>query len=183
MFSFTAIDFETATDYIPCSIGIALVRDNKIIKVINRLIKPICYPYFHYYAQKIHGIHKEDVANEPTFDLIWPEISPYFEDTMIVAHNAAFDINVLRKTLAYYHLQRPKARYMCTYIIAKKTWRESKKFSLDYLSNQEHIQLDHHHSDSDAQACAKLLIKEAEILGCEDFTQLKHICQLKSYKV
>ena len=163
MFDFTAIDFETAAGYIPCSLGIAVVRENEVVHVENHLIKPICYPYFQWYAQKIHGIHKEDVADAPTFDILWPQIEKYFNHTMLIAHNAAFDINVLRRTLAHYKIPRPQARYMCSYILAKQAWRNNHKFSLDYLCNQEMIELNHHHSDSDAQACAKLLLKEAEV--------------------
>ncbi|MBP3253099.1 MAG: 3'-5' exonuclease [Bacteroidales bacterium] len=183
MFSFTAVDFETAAGYIPCSVGIAVVEDNKITEVRTELIKPICFPYFHWYAQRIHGIYKQDVENAPTFEELWPEIKHYFSDTMLIAHNAAFDINVLRRTLAHYQLPRPYARYMCSYILAKKTWKNNAKFSLDFLSNQENIPLNHHHADSDAAACAMLLLREAEVLGCQDFAQLKHLTQLRSYRL
>ncbi len=183
MFDFTAIDFESATGYIPCSIGIAVVRNNEIVNVENHLIKPICFPYFQWYAQKIHGIHEKDVANAPTFDVLWPQIEQYFSDTMLIAHNAAFDINVLRKTLCHYKIPKPQARYMCSYILARKVWKDNQKYSLDFLSEQENIQLNHHHSDSDALACAKLFLREAEILNSEDFAQLRKISQLKSYKV
>lgn len=182
MFDFTAIDFETAAGYVPCSIGIATVRNNEVTNVENHLIKPICFPYFQWYAQKIHGIHKEDVEDAPTFDVLWPQIEHHFQHTMLIAHNAAFDINVLRRTLAHYKIPRPTARYMCSYILAKQTWRGNQKFSLDYLSAQENIQLNHHHSDSDAEACARLLLREAEVLHCEDFAQLRHVTQIKSYK-
>lgn len=182
MFDFTAIDFETAVGYIPCSIGIAIVRNNEVVNVENHLIKPICYPYFQWYAQKIHGIHKEDVENAPTFDILWEKIKHYFDNTMLVAHNASFDMNVLRRTLAHYKIPRPQARYMCSYILAKKTWKNNQKFSLDFLAEQENIELNHHHSDSDAYACAKLLLREAEVLNCKDFIQLRHISQLKSYR-
>lgn len=183
MFSFTTIDFETAEGYIPCSIGIAVVEDNKVVKVDNKLIKPICYPHFNWFAQRIHGIHKEDVKDAPTFAEIWNDLLPLLNNTMILAHNAAFDINVLRKTLAYYKIAKPNARYMCTYILARKTWENNQKFSLDFLCNQEHISLNHHHSDSDAQACAKLFLREAEVLGCDSFEQVRHITKLKSYRV
>ncbi|MBR1769334.1 MAG: 3'-5' exonuclease [Bacteroidales bacterium] len=183
MFSFTAIDFETAHMYFPCSLGVARVEDNKITEVRNWLIKPICYPYFHYYAQKIHGIHKEDVANEPTFDMIWNEIKPYLDGTMLLAHNASFDINVLRKTLKYYRLSKPDSKYMCTYVLSRDVWKESKKFSLDYLCNLEHIELNHHHSDSDAAACAELFLKEAEYLNVTDFTQLKSLTHRRYNRV
>ncbi|MGP1515378.1 MAG: 3'-5' exonuclease [Bacteroidales bacterium] len=183
MFDFTAIDFETATGYIPCSLGIAVVKDSNVVSVENYLIKPICYPYFQWFAQKIHGITKEDVKDAPTFDELWPRIAHFFTDTMLIAHNASFDMNVLRKTLLYYHIPKPKARYMCSYILAKKTWKDNQKFSLDFLSEQEKIELNHHHSDSDAYACAKLLLREAEVLDCKNFIQLRHISQLKSYKI
>lgn len=183
MFDFTAIDFEAAAGYMPCSIGIAVVKDSKVVEVENHLIKPICFPYFQWYAQKIHGIHEQDVADQPTFDKLWPKIEKYFADTMIIAHNAAFDINVLRKTLAHYKISRPQARYMCSYVLARKVWNNNQKYSLDFLCSQEKIELNHHHSDSDALACAKLLLREAEILGCEDFTQLRKVSQVKSYKV
>jgi DNA polymerase-3 subunit epsilon len=183
VFDFVAIDFETATNYIPCSLGIAVVKQSQIVEVRNWLIKPICFPYFHFYAQKIHGIHKEDVENEPTFDLLWNEIEPYLQNTIIVAHNANFDVNVLRKTLFHYHIPKPKSRYLCTYVLARFVWKESKKFSLDFLSNQEHIELNHHHSDSDAEACARLLLKEAEHLNCNDFNELKKVTKIRYCKV
>ncbi len=182
-FCFTAIDFETADKYFPCSLGIAKVVDSKIVEVKNWLIKPICFPYFHRYAQQIHGIHKEDVENEPTFNKIWQEIEPYLNDTMLMAHNASFDINVLRKTLAYYHLSKPNSRYLCTYVLSREVWRESKKFSLDYLCDLEHIELNHHHSDSDAEACAKLFLKETEHLGVYSFEELKKLTHRRYNKV
>lgn len=184
MFSYTAIDFETADAYKPCSLGLAKVVDNTVVEVRNWLIKPSCFPYFHFYAQKIHGIHKEDVANEPTFDVLWPEIQPYLENTMVMAHNAQFDINVLRKTLQYYSIAKPKnAHYLCTYVLSRQVWVESKKFSLDFLCNQEGISLHHHHSDSDAEACARLFLKEAEYLNVNTFDELKKLTHRRYNKI
>lgn len=184
VFSFTAIDFETANAFSPCSLGLAKVVDNQVVEVRNWLIKPTCFPYFHYYAQKIHGIYKEDVQDKPTFNLLWDEIKPYLENTMLLAHNASFDINVLRKTLQYYHIPKPmNSHYMCTYVLSRDVWKESTKFSLDFLCNQEGIQLNHHHSDSDAEACARLFLKEAEYLNVETFEDLKKITHRRYNKV
>lgn len=173
MFNFVAIDFETADTYKPCSLGIAVVQNSKITEVKHWLIKPICYPYFHFYAQKVHGIKKEDVMYEPEFDELWDEIRPYLEEKIVIAHNAAFDIGVLRKTLVNYKIPLPKLYYYCSCIIARKAWSENTKSSLDFLCNQESIELNHHRADSDAIACAKIFLREMEVLESNDFFDLK----------
>lgn len=175
MLDFVAIDFETADPTHPCSLGIAVVRDSKIVFVKQWLIKPACYPYFHFYAQKIHGIKKEDVKFEPEFNELWNEIKPFIENQTLVAHNANFDIGILRKTLEHYKIAIPKFNYFCTYQIARLTWKDSKKYSLDFLCEQEKIEFSHHNADSDAYACARLLLREMEILGIEDLKLLKKI--------
>lgn len=183
MFDFVALDFETADKYIPCSLGLAVVSNSQIVEKRNWLIKPICYPYFHYYAQRIHGIHKDDVKFEPEFDELWNEIKPYLESQVLVAHNASFDINVLRKTLRHYKLEIPSARYYCTYQIARLVWQQSPKFSLDYLCNEMGFEFAHHKADSDAEACARLLLHEAEQLGVETFEQLRQKLKIRSPKL
>ncbi|MDR0790745.1 MAG: exonuclease [Bacteroidales bacterium] len=182
-FDFVALDFETAHLYFPCSLGVVVVRNSEIQCVKSWLMKPICYPYFHFYAQKIHGIHKQDVEFSPCFDGLWEEIKPFVEGTTLIAHNAAFDINVLRKTLQYYHLTKPKSNYLCTYQIARKTWKEQSKFSLDFLCNQHNIIFEHHKADQDAIACAKLFLREMEVLEVSSFTELKRKLQIRSPKV
>jgi len=177
MIDFVAIDFETADINCPCSLGVAVVRDSKIVLVKQWLIKPSCYPYFHFYAQKIHGIHKEDVKFEPEFDELWHEIKPYIENQTLVAHNASFDMSILRKTLDFYEIEHPKFSHFCTYQIARLAWKDYKKYSLDFLCEKENIDFKHHNADSDAYACARLLLREMEVLGIEDLNSLKKITQ------
>lgn len=183
MFDFVSIDFETADKYIPCSLGLTVVENSQIVCTKNWLIKPICFPYFHFYAQKIHGIHKEDVENKPEFNQLWHEIEPYLYDKIIIAHNASFDINVLRKTLLHYGIPKPKARYLCTYQLSRIVWKESTKFSLDHLCNQENITLNHHRAESDAEACARLFLREAEILEANNFYELKQKAKIRLTRV
>ena len=47
---------------------------------------------------------KHDVKEAKEFNELWPELKPYFTNTFIVAHNASFDISVLRATLDAYHI-------------------------------------------------------------------------------
>ena len=59
MIDFVALDFETADPTHPCSLGIAVVEDSQITLVKHWLIKPACYPYFHFYAQKFMALRKK----------------------------------------------------------------------------------------------------------------------------
>ena len=111
---FVAIDFETAKALDPCQIGMAIVKNGEIVETINYLIKPIDNAYQRQ-AIAIHHITPKMTENEPLFPEIWEKIKSYFDNAYIVAHNADFDINVLRASLDYYGLPRPKiAGYICT---------------------------------------------------------------------
>lgn len=100
--NFIAIDFETATNSrMACQIGIVVVKNGNIIERISKLIQP---PFNEYDSNtiRIHHITPDDTKSSDTFDKVWNQISLYFMNTTIVAHNAQFDEDVLYKNLAYY---------------------------------------------------------------------------------
>ena len=103
--SFTAIDFETASAafYSACSIGIVRYENNEITHKKYFLIQP---PDNHYNINNIciHGIKPEDTADADFFPVIWEKIKSLFLNTCIVAHNASFDMKVLKTTLNYYDI-------------------------------------------------------------------------------
>ena len=47
-------------------------------------------------ATKIHGISNAMVQSQPSIDIVLPAFFKYTEDTIIVAHNAAFDMRMLQ---------------------------------------------------------------------------------------
>jgi DNA polymerase III subunit epsilon len=154
--TFTAIDFETATPERSsiCQIGIVRVVEGEIFQTISQLIKPPDNKY-HYCNIRVHGITPVITQHEPSFSEIWPFISVYIENQLVVAHNAPFDISALRTTLMYYRLPIPEFKSDCTYRLSK--------MNLKKMCESLEIELLHHHDAMhDALACAKayLILKK-----------------------
>ncbi len=164
--NFTAIDFETAHANFPCEIGISVVENGEISFTKSWLIKPACFPYMNPFNQRVHGISSADVAKSKNFEELWSEIRPYLDETVLVAHNAAFDMNVLRATLKYYDLAVPKSEYFCSVSLARKTWKNLSSHSLGTLCDFHEIKFNHHRAGDDAFACAAITLKAFEIFQC-----------------
>jgi DNA polymerase-3 subunit epsilon len=159
--SIVAIDFETATSArdSACEIGLSVIEDQKIIESRSWLIRPPCWPNFDSFNIKIHGISAKMVAHEPTFQELWEELEPWFKNRTIVAHNASFDIGVLRDMLKCYRIHIPDNPYLCTYRLARKVWPDLGKYGLKTMIH--HLSLDvgrHHRAEYDSIACAGVLL-------------------------
>ena len=163
---FITIDFETATAQrdSPCEMGLTFVQDGQILETKSWLIKPL-YNEFDYFNMLIHGIRPEHVADQPEFNELWKEIRPLVENKFLIAHNAGFDISVLRRTLEAYELPFPSLDYSCSYIFSKKVWQGLPAYDLKTLCRINNIDLNHHRAGADSRAAAELTLKAFEIAG------------------
>ncbi|MER2998430.1 3'-5' exonuclease [Pontibacter populi] len=170
---FVTLDFETATAQrdSPCEIGLTIVRDRQIVETKSWLIKPLYYPNFNHINISVHGIRPADVANQPTFEQLWPVIKPYMEGQLLIAHNASFDFSVLRKTLATYNLPLPQARFACSLKFSRSIWKGLTAYDLKTLCNMHRIHFQHHRAASDAHACAALTLKALDHTGTRHETE------------
>jgi DNA polymerase-3 subunit epsilon len=171
---FIALDFETATAQwdSPCELGLAVVRGGVVREVRNWLIKPASWPYFSPYNVAVHGIRPEQVANAPDFAGIWDEVLPIIAGGTVVAHNASFDMGVLRGTLGRYRLEHPQFAYFCSVSLAKRVWPAMPKFDLKTLCTRHGIPLVHHRAGNDAEATAELVIRAGEQHKADDIGSL-----------
>src|SRR5690606_25397717 len=101
-------------------LGIAIVRGGVVREVRNWLIKPRQWPYFSPYNVAVHGIRPQDVAEAPRWEGIWGEVAELLHGRTVVAHNAAFDMTVLRSTLASHGLAHPTFQYFCSVSMARR---------------------------------------------------------------
>lgn len=161
--NFVTIDFETANQYPQSACSVGLVRfdsEGKILDTFYSLIKPPKgFDRFNAGNIEIHSITPSDVHDSPDFAYIWPEIEYFIGDDFLVAHNAAFDMGILKSLLNYFEIPVPEIRYLCSLRISRKIWPKLPSHALTSLS--EHFGFDYnaHNALDDAVNCGKVFIK------------------------
>ncbi len=158
--NFVAIDFETANRYpnSACSVGLVKVEQGQITEEYYTLIKPPKM-IFDPMNVSIHGIKASDVKEAPAFDQVWQNDLEDFIGTLpLVAHNASFDMNVLRALLTTYALEGGPKKYACTVNAARKTYPELPNHKLSTVAEHLGIPLRHHQALDDAKASALIMI-------------------------
>ena len=154
---FVAVDFETAshTRDSACAVALVVVRENRIVKRVCRLIRP---PRSEFRFTYIHGISWEDVAGEKTFGELWPSLAPLLQNVrFLAAHNASFDRSVLQACCAVYGLELPDLPFLCTMKLARDLWN-LRPTTLPDVCRHLDIPLKHHDAASDAEACARIVL-------------------------
>lgn len=171
---FVAIDFETATSAWSsiCSMGICVVENNKIKEVKEIPIRPTPFE-FNDYNIAIHGITPEAVYREPTFDALWPEIKPYVQNKLVIAHNASFDVGALCKTLDMFKIELPTFDYLCTVKLSRKAYPELASHKLNFLGDALGIDFSHHTACDDAYACAMVLLHILRDFGINSLQEIE----------
>ncbi|MBC5627775.1 3'-5' exoribonuclease [Clostridium sp. NSJ-6] len=173
---FIAIDFETANEKrnSPCSIGLVVIKEGKIVEKIHYLIKPKEMRFMPINIG-IHGIRPAMVENEPEFDVIWNEIKHHFNDSLIVAHNAAFDISVLRNTLELYNIDIPNLNYICTMKLSRNFYKQLDNAKLNTVNKFLGYEFNHHDALADAIACGNILLNISKELGVKEVSEISRL--------
>jgi DNA polymerase III epsilon subunit family exonuclease len=134
---FVAFDTET-TGFSPKNdrmIEIGAVRfrgDGEILAVTNWLINPeVPVPF---YATEVHGITTEMVTNAPVFASVWPEFAAFCADSVLLAHNAIFDLGFLRAELGRAGIEPPALTVGNTLPLFRCWFPEAPSHSLKPLS-------------------------------------------------
>lgn len=155
--TFVALDFETANRRpdSPCALGVVVVDRGRVVGRHKWLIDPETDDFHFSY---IHGITAADVADAPTFAEVWPEVRPLLRAGPLAAHNARFDIRVLRATCEWYGLRVSVPRVLCTQAAATRLY-PARGQRLPDVCRRLRIRLDHHEPLSDAHACARILTR------------------------
>lgn len=181
--NFISIDFETANEkrHSPCAIGIVIANETGIVDEFYSLINPLVD--FSPFNVSVHGITEVDVIDAPTFTELWPKFASYITDNVVVAHNASFDMSVLRKTLDYFNLTYPKMEYLCTVEISKRIWPDLVNHRLNTVAAHHNILFEHHHALEDARVAALILVEAMREHNAGDLNDFVRICSMKKGKI
>ncbi len=172
-FDYIAIDFETANNerISACALGLAFVKDNVLVNSESYYIKPPEGTIFSSRHVDIHGITEEDIEYSDKFDELWmKELSLFFNENLLVLHNASMDASILRNLLEFYQVAEYNINYACTMNIAKKLNYPTK---LTELCNRFNIEIERHHDPKyDAIACAEVASKFIELgINLNDYSK------------
>jgi DNA polymerase-3 subunit epsilon len=168
---FVAIDFETANSSpaSPCAVGLVRVRDGEIQESLSMLFRPP-YPnnWFHEGNINVHGIRPEDVMDAPQWEEVLPELLLFTEGLPMVAHNASFDMGVLRASAEAVKFDLPPLNYFCSLLMARRTYAlESYRLNaVAYAIGHEEFK--HHDALADSDACARIVLNMANRHEVED---------------
>jgi len=157
MTTFAAIDFETAncSPDSACAIGLVVVKGHSIVRREHYLIRPTDgqFTFTH-----IHGITWNDVQDAPTFAELWPTLRELIAGVdFLAAHNAPFDRRVLYSCCETHRLPQPAHPFVCTVRLARAVWSVYPTKLPDVCRHLK-IPLKHHQADSDAEACARIVM-------------------------
>lgn len=172
---FVAIDFETANSSpaSPCAVGLVRVSGGEIVDSLSMLFKPpMGYDFFHEGNIRVHGIRPEDVADAPRFEEVLPELLLFTEGQPLIAHNASFDMGVLRAAAEAVYFDLPDLSYACSLAMARKTYNlESYRLNaVAYAIGHEEFQ--HHDALADSDACARITLHMAKRHEVDDLEGL-----------
>jgi DNA polymerase-3 subunit epsilon len=179
--TFIAIDFETANYSRDSAISVGLVKyeDYQPVDTYYSLIRPPRL-YIRPDFTDIHGLTIDDVKDAPDFRYLWENgIQRFMGKTPLAAHNAPFDMGVLKGVFERYELPIPALRYYCTYALARRTWHDLKSYSLSALAKHFGIIYNAHNALDDAETCGKLVHMAAEKWGSKTITALLKAAGLK----
>ena len=154
-----AFDVETPNSYNNrmSAIGITIIENGRVSGTFSSLVNP--QTHFDAFNVKLTGITPESVQNAPTFGNLWPRIAPLLESSILVAHNATFDLHVLADCISAYGIRTQRyVPYVCTVRMGRRCYPEMCDHKLDTMCHALRIQLDHHRAGSDSEACARLLL-------------------------
>ena len=139
--------------------GLTKVRGGVIVDEGYWLMRPPeGHDHFDSRNISIHGITPDDVSSAPRFKDVFPEVHDFIGDDALVAHNAAFDIGVIRSAAEVSQMPSPAFDYACTVVLSRKNYALP-SYSLPFVAEAAGVPLlNHHDAIEDARACAGIMV-------------------------
>ena len=185
---FVVLDLETTGAKAPpdrvTEIGAYRVRNGEVTEEFHSLVNPeIPIPPF---IVALTGIDDTMVADAPKFAQVADRLLEFLGDSVIVAHNASFDLGFLNHEIGmiYKDCKLGNAS-LCTVQLSRGLVSEVENHKLKTMANYYSVDLvNHHRAAEDAHATAKIFINllvELRAIGVNNLGSARRLGRKKKY--
>lgn len=137
--------------------GAVKIRNGEVIDRMQRFINP--GKTISSRITNLTSITNDMVKNEPTIDVVLPEIMEFFGDCILVAHNANFDVGFLNENLKRNNLPEINNPVIDSLALARAILKPMKSYRLGNVCRTYRVNYDDevaHRADYDAQVLGEV---------------------------
>ena len=139
--TFVVFDTET-TGFSPTmdrivEVGAVKFRNGEVIEEKSWLVNP--ERKIPYWATKVHGITDEEVKGKPTFKEIYPEFQEFIGGSVLMAHNAKFDISFVKAEAKRAGCELPPNKVIDSLALFRKWYPKSTSHSVEAVAKHADI--------------------------------------------
>jgi DNA polymerase-3 subunit epsilon len=109
-------------------VGAIAMENNQMISEYHSLVKVNYLIPLH--VSKIHGITNDMLHNQPVPEQVYPELNNFIQNSLLVAHNARFDVGFLRHEFDRLNLIFNN-QSLCTLAMSRRRYPRLHNYKLD----------------------------------------------------
>jgi DNA polymerase-3 subunit alpha (Gram-positive type) len=137
--------FSPTTDRI-VEVGAVKFRNGEVIEEKSWLINP--QRDIPYWATKVNGITDDMVKGKPTFKDIYPEFQKFINGSVLMAHNAKFDISFVKAEIKRAGCELPSNQVIDSLGLFRKWYPKSTSHSVEAVARDAKVKTDTLHRAS-----------------------------------
>lgn len=159
---FCALDTETTglkpTEERIIEIGAVKFDKSGVIETFSTLVNPrVLIPPF---CQELTGITNKMVFGQKEFHEIAPELLKFLDSTIIVAHNAQFDLRFVNAELERMNHEILANKAVDTLRFSRWAYPDNEHWTLQFLAKQLGIEVKSaHRAEDDARVCMEIFLR------------------------
>lgn len=185
--TFTVFDIETtglsvSEDKI-IEISAIKVKDHQVVDRFDTFVNP--HQKLSAFTTKLTGITDSDVSKAKPIEEVMPEFKAFFEGTILVAHNATFDMGHIHQNLKTLGLFEHNYPSVDTLQIARQMYgNKIKRFNLKAVAKLFKVELkQHHRAEYDTRATTDIFLHMLTDLTKLGVKTLEDLNNLKGFDV
>jgi len=128
-------------------------------------------------AKSVNKITDEEVASAPTIDAVLPEFLRFTEGSLLVAHNAEFDMSFLRreKECCWGYVELPEC--LCTMLLSRAVFPREFRHTLDAVAKRCNFPLptERHRAAPDVRLTAQVFLTMISQKNITSLNELREV--------